>query len=134
MTLSRRDCSWVIRIRPETVELAEVRRFVEHVAQEAQLQLEKVFDLKVAVSEAVANAMEHACGAQMLLEIRARLQSGRLTFFITDSGCFRPPCPPRDKLSNRGLGLPLMVALMDEVNFSRTPGGGTRVSLSVLVD
>ena len=133
MTVARRDCSWVIRVRPETAELEQVRRFVEQVACEAELRVEKTFDLKVAVSEAAANAMEHACGEEALLEIEARLQWERLTFLVTDTGFFRPPCPPRGELTNRGLGLPLMVALMDEVSFSRAPGGGTRVSLSILL-
>lgn len=134
MTFVRRDCSWAIKVKAETAELAQVRRFVEQVANEAELQVERVFDLKVAVSEATANAMEHACGEETILEIAARLQPERLTFFVTDTGCFRPPCPPRNELTNRGLGLPLMVALMDEVNFSRAPGGGTRVTLSVLLE
>ncbi|MBN1320077.1 MAG: ATP-binding protein [Thermoleophilia bacterium] len=134
MTFARQDCNWVIKVRPETAQLAQVRHFVEQVACEAELEVEKVFDLKVAVSEATANAMEHACGEEALLEIGARLEAERLTFFVTDNGFFRPPCPPRGKLTNRGLGLPLMVALMDEVSFSRTPGGGTRVSLSILLD
>lgn len=134
MTIARRDYNWVLRIRPQTAELVQVRRFVEQVAHEAELQVEKIFDLKVAVSEAAANAMEHACGEEASLEIEARLESERLTFLVTDTGFFRPPCPPRDKLTNRGLGLPLMVALMDEVSFSRAPGGGTRVSLSLLLD
>jgi len=47
---------------------------------------------------------------------------------------FHPPSPPRENANNRGLGLPLMVALMDEVSFARIPGGGTAVSLSVLLD
>lgn len=133
MTAPPRDCNWVTRIKTETTELARVRRFVEDVAIEAGLAAERVFDLKVAVSEACANAMEHAGCEGLLLEISARLQARRLTFVIMDSGLFRPPRRPTKEINNRGLGLPLMVSLMDEVSFSRTPGGGTRVSLSVLL-
>jgi serine/threonine-protein kinase RsbW len=134
MTASSRKYNWATRVKAETAELARVRKFVEQVAAEAALEGERVFDLKVAVSEACANAMEHAGCDEVLLEISACLQAERLTFVIMDSGFFRLPCRPRDQVGIRGLGLPLMVSLMDEVSFARGPGGGTRVSLSVLLD
>jgi serine/threonine-protein kinase RsbW len=122
----------VLRVRAETSQLAAIRRFVEEVAAEVELDIERVFDLKVAVSEACANAFEHAgCGSSWL-EICAHCQPRRLTFVITDRGLFRPPTVERRQSPNRGLGLPLMVALMDEVSFARAPGGGTTVSLTVL--
>ena len=123
-----------ITVSADTVHLARIRTFVEEVAAELSLDLERVFDLKVAVSEACANAVEHAGCDTTSLEICARFQARRLTFTVTDSGLFRPPSPRWDQAANRGLGLPLMVALMDEVSFIRAPGGGTTVSLSVLLD
>jgi serine/threonine-protein kinase RsbW len=128
------DFQRVIRVKAETAQLAEIRRFVEEVALEAALDMERAFDLKVAVSEACANAVEHAGCEAVPLEVRARLQARRLTFTITDTGLFHPPSPTRESFHNRGLGLPLMVALMDEVSFTRAPGGGTTVSLSMLLD
>jgi serine/threonine-protein kinase RsbW len=124
----------VIRVEADTARLAEIRRFVEEAATEATLDLERIFDCKVAVSEACANAVEHAGGHSLPLEIIARLQARRLTFIVTDNGPFRTLAPAREDARNRGLGIPLMVALMDEVNFARAPGGGTTVSLSVLLD
>lgn len=129
-----RDLDRAITVKAETAQLAQVRRFVEEVANELALDLERVFDLKVAVSEACANAVEHAGCEAMSLQVCARSQAERLTFTVTDSGYFHPPSPRWDSVSSRGLGLPLMVALMDEVSFVRAPGGGTRVSLSVLLD
>lgn len=124
----------VIRVKAETSRLAEIRRFVEEAATEAALDLERTFDCKVAVSEACANAVEHAGGHALPLEISARLQARRLTFVVSDNGPFRTLSATREDTRNRGLGMPLMVALMDEVNFARAPGGGTTVSLSVLLD
>jgi serine/threonine-protein kinase RsbW len=124
----------VMRVKAETARLAEIRRFVEEVALEAALDTERVFDLKVAVSEACANAVEHAGCEAVPLEVCAQLHARRLTFIVTDAGLFHPPSPPRENSQSRGLGLPLMVALMDEVSFARVPGGGTTVSLSVLLD
>lgn len=123
-----------IRVKAETARLSEIRQFVEEVALEAALDTERVFDLKVAVSEACANAVEHAGCEAVPLEVCARLQARCLTFTVTDTGLFHPPSPTRESFHNRGLGLPLMVALMDEVSFARAPGGGTTVSLSVLLD
>ncbi len=134
MGQARHECEWAIRVDAATAKLAEIRRFVEGVANEAELDLERVFDCKVAVSEACANAVEHAGCESSPLEVLARLDQRTLTFVITDSGLFRPPSPARDDFGSRGLGLPLMVTLMDEVSFTRTPIGGTRVTLSVLLD
>lgn len=125
--------SRAIQVKAETAQLARIRSFVEEVALGVPLDVERVFDLKVAVSEACANAVEHAGCEEALLEVGARMDEQKLTFVVTDSGLFRPPHHPRSPEHNRGLGLPLMVALMDEVQFSRLPGGGTTVSLSVIL-
>jgi serine/threonine-protein kinase RsbW len=134
MIAARQDPEWAISVDTHVARLVDVRRFVEQVAAELALEEERVFDLKVAVSEACANACQHAGCESLPLEVSARLQSRRLTFVITDYGLFRPPSVSRDQFGNRGLGLPLMVTLMDEVTFSRLPNGGTTVTLSVLLD
>jgi anti-sigma regulatory factor (Ser/Thr protein kinase) len=128
-----RDFSRTIRIKPETSRLAEVRRFVEDVAAEVGLDAEKTFDLKVAVSEACTNAVKHAGRETAMLEITASRRGDRLTFDVVDSGRFRTPTPGPSDGESRGLGLPLMVALMDDVRFSRGTERGTTVSLSVAI-
>ena len=120
-----------LRVKSETAELAGVRSFVEEVAREFALDVERVFDLKVAVSEACANAVEHGTSDHAFLDIQALKRERTLTFIVTDTGRFATPALPRQASQNRGLGLPLMVALMDEVCFSRLPDGGTTVALSV---
>ena len=124
----------IIRVEAETSRLADIRHFVEEAATDASLDLERIFDCKVAVSEACANAVEHAGCHAVPLEVSARLRAGRLTFVVTDNGPFRTLSPSRENTRNRGLGMPLMVALMDEVSFARSPGGGTTVSLSIHLD
>lgn len=125
-----RRCLTVV---PEPSRLKEIRHFVDEVAAEIHLDDERAFDLKVAVSEACANAAEHA-GADPSLEICATIEAGRLVFEIRDGGDFRLPALGPDGLrTNRGLGLPLMVALMDEVRFHKLPGNGTIVSLALFL-
>lgn len=119
---------------PEPVRLAEIRRFVEEVALEAALSAERVFDLKVAVSEACANAVEHSGGQHAPLVVCALTFHDRVVFEISDGGDFRMPgASRRSGRDDRGLGLPLMVALMDEVRIAKTRGGGTNVSLSLFI-
>ena len=122
-----------IEVASETARLADIRRFVEEVAAEVALDRERVFDLKVAVSEACANVVEHAGCETVPLQVRALVEAERLTFTVSDGGVFRPPNPCKQVVGSRGLGLPLMVALMDEVSFVRSPEGGTCVNLSVLL-
>ena len=125
--------SHTLEVSAATAGLGEVRRFVEDVAQQAGLDAERVFDVKVAVSEACANAIEHAGHDNDRLKISSDSCDGRLTFTVADAGNFRPPSLPRENRQNLGLGLPLMVALMDEVRFAKAPQGGTIVSLSVVL-
>ena len=106
MTAAGHDCEWALSVDPTTDKLADVRRFVDQVATEAALDLERTFDLKVAVSEACANAVEHAGCESTPLEISAQLSPERLTFVITDNGLFRPPSSAREGFGSRGLGLP----------------------------
>jgi anti-sigma regulatory factor (Ser/Thr protein kinase) len=127
------DLQWTVKVEADTARLADIRRFVEQVTETASVCPERTFDLKVAVSEAFANAVEHARSAEESVEVSAQLLTRRLTF-IVDTGVFRPPTAGRETFGYRGLGLPLMVTLMDEVSFCRAPGGGTRVSLSVNLD
>jgi serine/threonine-protein kinase RsbW len=129
------DCGFarMIRVKAETAQLATIRSFVEEVALNVDLDPERVFDLKVAVSEACANAVEHAGCKEALLEVGAQVHDNRLTIVVADNGLFRPPHLPRPRHQSRGLGLPLMVALMDDVHFTRQPGGGTTVRLSIVL-
>lgn len=122
-----------IQVQADTSQLSTVRQFVEDTASKVIRDPERVFDLKVAVSEACANAIEHACSVSEVIDVSAELNSSRLTFVVADQGCFRTPALPRSTHQSRGLGLPLMVSLMDDVHFCRIPHGGTTVSLSVLI-
>jgi len=125
-----RTCRQVsLEARPGS--LRAVRHFVDEVAEAAGLGEEGAFDLKVAVSEACANAVEHASAPGGALEICAQLFADRLTVHITDPGGFQLSTRNPHRQDERGLGIPLMVALMDEVRFARTKGSGTTVSLSM---
>jgi serine/threonine-protein kinase RsbW len=111
--------------------LTSVRRFVAEAAERAGLHEERVFDLTLAASEACANALEHGRGCDYLT-VSAREDGETLHIEVLSPGRFElHPC--RDKVPHeRGFGLPLMVALADEVTFTRRDGG-TRVRLSMVL-
>ena len=58
----------------------------------------------------------------------------RLTVTVSHPGDFRPRAQGDTERFHRGLGLPLMLSLTDEVTIGCKPGTGTSVSLSMLLD
>ena len=95
---------------------------------------ERIDDLKIAVSEACTNAIE-AHGAIDTSErvlVRCRSERDYLEVQIEDRGegfdpstlPDHPPVSDPDRLKfERGLGIPLIRALVDEVEFSSSEGG-----------
>jgi PAS domain S-box-containing protein len=108
-------------------ELSRARELMEQVGLAAQLPGERLFDLKVAVSEAAANAIEHA---ESEVEIAAWIMPDRVIVEVTNDGAFQPGLYKDNQHRRRGLGLPLMVSLADQVHVSRLSKGGTQVSLT----
>jgi len=84
---------------------------------------DEMFDITVASQEACANAVEHAYGpGQCTFGIEATYSAGRVRLVITDEGRWRPP-----RGTHRGRGLPLMRALMEQVDVEHTNEGTTVV-------
>ncbi len=127
-----------IPARPEYIGL--VRLVVSSLASvRRELADERIDDLKLAVSEACTNAIE-AHDALMLYErVLVRWNEGedRLEVRVDDRGegfdpdslPEHPPVTDPDRLNfERGLGIPLIRTLVDEVEFS-TSDVGTSVRL-----
>jgi len=123
--------------RPEFVAVA--RLAVSAVACRMNFDIEAIEDIKVAVGEACNNAIEHGCpassGSEMII-LRCDLEEGALAITVRDSGDgFDPATATRQRpsgtvtLSERGLGMLLIESLMDEVDFSSSPGDGTQVRM-----
>lgn len=89
---------------------------------------ERVFDISVAVSEAVANAIEHAPQSGEV-RVEAEVHPDRLEVHVGGPGEFRLPESERDR-EHRGLGLPLMATLADHLALYSRAEGGTRVALT----
>ena len=87
---------------------------------------DELYDITVACQEACANAIEHAYGPGVsAFVVEARLEGApRAHDRARPTGRWRAP-----RGANRGRGLPLMRALMDEVDVRRS-GGGTEIVMS----
>ena len=117
-----------IVLAPDLAEASRARQFLREVGAEAGLLPERIFDLTVASSEAVANAIQHALMKDQV-EVTTFLYPDRLEVHVEGPGAFQPPRMIEER-SNRGLGLPLMACLADHLALYSSPRGGTLVSLT----
>jgi anti-sigma regulatory factor (Ser/Thr protein kinase) len=112
-TFSPREYS----IRADLDRLKEARDFAARAAAEFGLGAEALYDVKLAVSEAVTNAIRHGSRSpDDSVRILATEESGALVFEVVDSGTFVPRVVRRGDLPEGGRGLEFMRVLMDEVD------------------
>jgi anti-sigma regulatory factor (Ser/Thr protein kinase) len=105
-----------IALRAEPRYVREARRFVDRAAAACGFEEAARFDIQLAASEAVSNAIVHGCaGDGRTIRISAVQEDGMLTFSVADSGTFVARVDADDPLSERGRGLACMARVMDEV-------------------
>jgi anti-sigma regulatory factor (Ser/Thr protein kinase) len=92
----------------------------------------RVDDVKIAVSEAVGNAVVHAYRGDVRGPIRVtgRYKRGRLLVTVADQGIGMTPHPGTPGLR---VGIPLITKLCDDVRFTSSEEG-TVVSMSFAAD
>jgi anti-sigma regulatory factor (Ser/Thr protein kinase) len=105
---------------PEVVPV--VRRLLSRWLRERGVPEEAAYDVLVAVSEACANAIEHAYGPVLnaSFEIVGAVADGEVEVEVRDRGGWRDP-----RGQHRGRGLMLMEAFMDAVDVQRASDGTT---------
>ncbi|MFN2746733.1 MULTISPECIES: anti-sigma B factor RsbW [Bacillus] len=120
--------------KPEYVGI--VRLTLSGIASKMGYSYDDIEDLKIAVSEACTNAVQHAYQADKQGEVSVRFGvfEDRLEIVVADQGdsfdicdkqeALGPYSPEHtaDQLSEGGLGLYLMETLMDEVNVQINSG------------
>jgi anti-sigma regulatory factor (Ser/Thr protein kinase) len=117
-----------LQIQSRGSNLAKVRKFIEQLSQQCGFNEADVFDIKVAVGEACANAIEHGSpkGKKNIVKIRFSFRNNCLVIEVTDQGVFKPRFPSLDsQLNYRGRGIPFMLALMDDVEIRESENGTT---------
>jgi anti-sigma regulatory factor (Ser/Thr protein kinase)/putative methionine-R-sulfoxide reductase with GAF domain len=99
--------------------LAQVRRILRRWLTERGAGEVEVSEMTIAVSEACANAIEHAYApSPATFELHGWRQNGEIMLTVRDGGRWRSP-----RGQNRGRGLSVMVAAMDDVDIDRTAAG-----------
>ena len=122
--LARTGPEFAADVPADPTELAGVRHRLRHWLEEAGATPDEVHDVLLACGEACANVVEHAYGpADASFVVSARLEGDTVEVDVRDTGRWRAP-----RGSERGHGLGLMRALMDDV--AVTPSEeGTEVRL-----
>jgi serine/threonine-protein kinase RsbW len=112
-------------IQADLGRLKEARDFAERAAADFGLDGSARYDVKLAMSEAVTNAIQHGSSSpQDPIRILVLAEGHSLVFEVLDTGRFVPRVRRRGELSESGRGLEFMRVLMDEVDL-RPGNGGT---------
>ncbi len=108
-----------LEMRADPKNLAQVRRVLRRWLTDRGGEAEDVAEVTIAVSEACANAIEHAYSpAPANFGLHAHAENGEIVVIVRDQGRWRAP-----RGQNRGRGLSIIVAAMDDVQIERTPEG-----------
>ncbi|HEV7147943.1 MAG TPA: ATP-binding protein [Pedococcus sp.] len=117
--------------RPQTLTI--VRGMLGGVAELLSIDPELLDDLKTSVSEACNNVVLHAYGGESgPMEVGLFITADRFSVRVTDQGVGMPAPPPTGDVS-QGIGLSVIRALTEDVQFSSAPGGGTEVRMDFSV-
>jgi PAS domain S-box-containing protein len=116
-------------VSTDPVSLRYVRRTLGRWLMQTGAGAEDAWDIELAVTEAIANAIEHAYRfGDATVKLRATRGDAGVTVTISDAGGWR-----ESNLEDRGKGMELMKGLMDEVNVMGGPEG-TRIELRRRLD
>lgn len=98
--------------------LRQAREWAERAAQEFGFGSDHCYQVKLAMSEAVANAIQHgSVSTEDPIHISARATRDSLIFEVRDTGVYKEPGEPPE-MSERGRGLVLVALVMDEVELA----------------
>jgi serine/threonine-protein kinase RsbW len=106
--------------------LAEVRRFTDHACRAYGFPPEVCYQVKLAMSEAVANAIEHGSTTpEDPIRLQVVHEGDALAFYVSDGGTFIEPSMvyDHDLMDERGRGLGFIELLMDDVAINPSPEG-----------
>jgi serine phosphatase RsbU (regulator of sigma subunit)/anti-sigma regulatory factor (Ser/Thr protein kinase) len=110
-----------VELPAEPRQLATIRQLVRRWVEANGGSDDDCAAFAIAVSEACANAIEHAYGPEhAMIEVRAALVDGEATVSIRDRGAWRGP-----RRGNRGRGIPIMREFMEDVSIEREQPGTT---------
>jgi anti-sigma regulatory factor (Ser/Thr protein kinase) len=113
-----------LQLTAELSRLPEARNWADAAAQAFGFDEMVRYQIKMAVSEGVANAVEHGSSSSTdQINLRAVSEGNSLAFYIRDTGKFIPRMSRRGELPERGRGLAFLGQLMDEVDIKPSESG-----------
>jgi anti-sigma regulatory factor (Ser/Thr protein kinase) len=113
-----------LKLPAELSRLPDARSWADAAAEAFGFDELVRYQIKMAVSEGVANAVEHgSSSAHDEIHLRAAPEGDSLAFYIRDSGKFIPRISPRGDMPERGRGLAFLGQLMDEVDIKPSSTG-----------
>ncbi len=111
-----------LRLPANPAALAQLRQRIGRFLDASGADAGARFEITLAVSEAAMNAIEHAYGpAEAEFDLGATIRDGAFEAEVRDSGSWREPREDDD----RGRGLAIIKALMDDVEVTSNPSGTT---------
>jgi anti-sigma regulatory factor (Ser/Thr protein kinase) len=111
--------------------LKEARDFAESAAADFGFDADGRYEVKLALSEAVSNAIRHGSRSpEDSVRIMAAEEAGALVFEVFDTGHFVPRVIRRGALPESGRGFEFMRLMMDEVDLRPSRRGGTTLRLA----
>lgn len=123
----------VVEIPSEGSQLSRIRAIVGEFASEHGFDESQIYHIKVAISEAVANAIEHGSDPTLPPEdsrnkvvVKLEDEGDAVAVYVSDQGKFKSKLPTfQPGAGYRGRGLFLMSALMDQVDIDESDTGTT---------
>ena len=113
-----------LTLRDGPAATVEVRQAIEEVSRRARLEPDDCFDLKLAATEAVTNALKGTADPHTV-EVTLTVEHDTVVIQVYDRGVFSPlrAALQRGPDAEGGRGVALMIALVDDVEFQRTESG-----------
>jgi len=124
----------VLVIKCEPSAPASVRRRLDLLFTQLSMPSMEAYEVKVAVGEAIGNAVRHGCkmDSGKFITVRIEQDADDLIFEISDDGpgfCLDEElCKDLDFTAGGGMGLALMHSLMDGVEFDFSEGTTVRLT------
>lgn len=114
----------------DAVSIPVARHIVRQAMTELGIVPEVIDDVQVALTEACANAVQHS-GSVDEIEVRFDLRDHLATIEVADQGrgFEASDLGPSDIMEPRGRGVPLMRALVDDLDVDSRPGEGTVIQM-----
>ncbi|MCI0494517.1 ATP-binding protein [candidate division KSB1 bacterium] len=137
--MSKDKMKYQLKIPSITDNLELIRMIVSTVAEKVGFNPDDVSKIELAVDEACANVIKHAYSKDQLqpIDLVIEIDYKKMAIVVTDHGkgfdfTKMPQTDVKEYLAEMrvgGLGIYLMKALMDEVEFNSQPGMKTQVKM-----